>query len=113
MGITDEEFEAATDRGERMKASWPAAIAIRYDSAACQIVISLSSGIEVSFAPGDAEGFENAGPNDLGTAEISPSGFGIHFPKIDADIFLPNLLQGRMGSEGWMEARRRNGAVAC
>jgi hypothetical protein len=111
MGISDAEFDAATRRGESMKASWPAAIAVRYDSVARRIVISLSSGIEVSFAPRDAQGFENARPEDLASAEISPSGFGVYFPKVNADIYIPGLLQGRMGTERWMEARRANGNI--
>ncbi len=105
MGISDAEYEAATRRGELMKATWPAAIAVRYDAVARRVVISLSSGIDVSFPPCNAQGLENAGPDDLATAKISPSGFGIHFPRVDADIYIPNLLQGRMGSERWMQAR--------
>src|ERR1700683_2087116 len=37
--------------------------------------------------------------------EISPSGFGIHFPKLDVDIYLPGLLEGFLGSKRWMAAR--------
>ena len=37
--------------------------------------------------------------------EISSSGFGIHFPKVDADIYLPALLMGFLGSRNWMAAR--------
>lgn len=105
MVITDAEIEAATRRGELMQATWPAATAVRYDSVAHRIVISLSSGVDVSFAPGDAQGLENARPEDLAMTEISPSGFGVHFPAIDADIYIPNLLQGRLGSEKWRRQR--------
>lgn len=105
MGITDAEIEAATRRGELMQATWPAATAVRCDSIAHRVVISLSSGVEVSFAPDDAQGLENARPEDLATYEISPSGFGVHFPAIDADIYIPNLLQGRLGSERWKRER--------
>jgi hypothetical protein len=37
--------------------------------------------------------------------EISPSGYGIHFPKVDADLYLPALLMGFLGSRNWMAAR--------
>jgi hypothetical protein len=36
--------------------------------------------------------------------EISPSGLGLYFPAIDADIYLPSLLEGFLGSRGWMAA---------
>jgi len=48
---------------------------------------------------------ENAKPSQLDDIEISPSGFGIHFPKLDADLYLPALLEGFLGSKKWMAAR--------
>jgi hypothetical protein len=45
---------------------------------------------------------EKATPAQLEPIEISPSGFGIHFPKLDADLYLPALLEGFLGSRKWM-----------
>ena len=105
MGISDSEYEAATRRGEEMQKTFPGAVAVRFDASLGRIVISLSSGVDISFAPSDAQGLESAGPEDLAEAEISPSGFGVHFPRVDADIYIPGLLLGRMGSKDWMAAR--------
>jgi hypothetical protein len=38
----------------------------------------------------------------LSKIEISPSGLGLHFPAIDADLYLPALLDGFLGSRRWM-----------
>jgi hypothetical protein len=57
------------------------------------------------FSPRDAEGLEKATPAELETIEISPSGLGIHFPKLDADLYLPALLEGFWGSRKWMANR--------
>jgi hypothetical protein len=57
------------------------------------------------FAPEAAEGLEKATPAQLEPIEISPSGFGIHFPKLDADLYLPALLEGFLGSRKWMASR--------
>ena len=46
-----------------------------------------------------------ARPRDLQEIEISPSGFGLHFPKVDADVYLPGLLSGEVGSRRWMAAK--------
>jgi len=35
---------------------------------------------------------ENAHPADLAGAEISASGLGVRFPKLDADLYIPALL---------------------
>jgi hypothetical protein len=29
----------------------------------------------------------------------------LHFPKLDADLYLPALLEGLLGSKRWMAAR--------
>jgi hypothetical protein len=68
-------------------------------------VIQLSSKLIVSFSPGDVEGLEDAKPSQLNEIEISPSGFGIHFPAVDADLYVPGLLEGILGSKSWMASR--------
>ncbi len=44
-------------------------------------------------------------PPQLNDIEISPSGLGIYFPKLDADLYLPALLEGFLGSRKWMASR--------
>lgn len=105
MELSDAEFEAANRRGAAITAAFPAAIAVRYDRRISRIVISLSSGLDIAFAPRDVQGFENAQAADLTGAEISPSGLSVHFPKIDADLYIPALLEGFLGSKRWMAAR--------
>jgi hypothetical protein len=68
-------------------------------------VIHLSSKLIVSFAPEDAQGLENARPSQLKEMEISPSGFGLHFPALDAYLYIPGLLEGFLGSKSWMASR--------
>ena len=106
---TTEAFEIAGRRAQERIATVPTALAVRYDHRTRRIVIRLSSKLEVAFSPRDAQGLEHATPSQLDKIEITPSGFGIHFPKLDADIYLPALLEGFLGSREWMA--RRLGAV--
>jgi hypothetical protein len=99
------ELEAAKERGKRKHERFSAAIDAHYDRRTGRIVISLSSGAELSFPPANAQGLEHATPSQLETIEVTPSGFGIHFPKLDADLYLPALLEGLFGSKRWMAAR--------
>jgi len=99
-----EEFEAANARGAE-KLRGPLAVGARYDRRLRRIVIRLNTGLDISFLPGAAQGLEGATGSDLDEIEVSPSGLGIHFPKLDADLYLPALLQGFMGSEKWAAAR--------
>jgi len=94
-----------TKRAERRRTHEPAAVAARYDRQRGRVVIELSTGYEVAFPPRRAQGLERAKPSDLAVIEISPSGFGLHFPKLDADLWLPALLEGVFGSRRWMAAR--------
>jgi hypothetical protein len=99
-----DELRAANERGRRMRRQTPPAMAARYDRKSKRIIISLSFGVDVSFSPQNAEGLERATRKQLEQIELTPSGLGIHFPKLDADIYVPALLQGVLGSRKWMAA---------
>jgi len=98
-------LELANQRAEQLHGSIPRAISAHYDRKSEKIVINLSSRLAVSFSPRDAQGLENARPSQLGEIEISPSGYGIHFPKLDADLYVPGLLEGFLGARKWMASR--------
>ena len=100
-----EEIEAANERATVRRSRTPTATAARYDRRLGRLVIDLSSGLSIVFRPNDAQGLEHAKPEQLAKIEISPSGLGLHFPAIDADIYLPGLLEGFLGSRRWMAAQ--------
>ncbi|HKO05212.1 MAG TPA: DUF2442 domain-containing protein [Candidatus Acidoferrales bacterium] len=102
---THDNFEAANRRAKDLQAAAPRAVSAHYDHRNGRIVIGLSTKLEVSFSPRDAQGLENAQPKQLERIEISPSGFGIYFPGLDADLYLPGLLEGFLGSKRWMASR--------
>ncbi len=99
------EIRDANERAREMQATLPRAERAWYDRRLGRVVVELSTKLAVMFAPEDAEGLEKATMADLETIEISPSGFGIHFPRLDADLYLPGLLEGFLGSRQWMAAR--------
>jgi uncharacterized protein DUF2442 len=103
--VSREALKKADARAARMRAHGPFAVAARYDRRSGRIVVALSSGIDVMFGPENAQGLQGAKPAQLGIIEISPSGLGLHFPKLDADLYLPALLDGWLGSRRWMAAR--------
>ena len=64
--------------------------------------MALHNGLELAFPPRLAQGLARAPPAELSVIEISPLGDGLHRPAIDADLYLPALLQGVFGSKSWM-----------
>ena len=104
MGPHDE-IDRANAQGAQQLTTTPTVVAARYDPGTDRIVMGLSNHLEVSFPAHEVEGLETATPADLEQIEINPPGFGLHFPTIDADLYVPALLQGVFGSERWMAAR--------
>jgi hypothetical protein len=100
-----DQFELATKRAEHRRAAQPVAVAARYDPDQGRVIVELNTGDKVRFPPQYAQGLEAAKPSDLDVIEISPSGFGLHFPKLDADLWLPALLEVVFGSRKWIAAR--------
>jgi hypothetical protein len=105
MTYTREEIDAANRRATARLAKTPTATGTWYDRRHGRLVIELSNGMSIGFKPRDAQGLEHAKPEQLTQVEISPSGLGLHFPAIDADIYLLGLLEGFLGSRRWMAAQ--------
>lgn len=101
----NKQIERANRNARELERSHPRAVSAHYDRSAKRIVIHLSSRLILAFSPEDAKGLEGARPAQLEQIEISPSGFGIHFPKLDADLYMPALLEGMLGSKRWMASR--------
>ncbi len=81
------------------------AVPASYDRRTARIVIDLNTGVQIAFPTHLAEGLADASPDDLAEIEISPAGLGLHWPKLDADVYVPALLQGMFGSKRWMAAQ--------
>jgi hypothetical protein len=111
--VNPEELEQANLRAVQRREAGPVAVSVRYDKRVHRVVIGLSSGIEIGFLPHATQGLEAAKPADLDVIEISPSGLGLHFPKLDADLYVPALLEGVLGSRHWTAAQlgKKGGSV--
>ncbi len=105
MEVSKDAFTGANRRAAERLRNTPIATNARYDRSTDRVVIGLSSGIELAFRPRHAQGLEHAKPPQLAKIEITSSGLGIHFPRLDADIYLPALLEGFLGTRRWIAAQ--------
>jgi len=101
MELTDEEFEEAEARMARLRQSGHS-ISARYDRRTSRIIVMLNTGVQLAFPTKLAEGLSGAAPENLAEIEISPTGLALHWPRLDADIYIPALLSGIFGSKNWM-----------
>ncbi len=104
MAISEQELRTAE---ERMQAQREAgyAVSVRYDRRSSRIVIGLNTDVQVAIPARKIEGFSEASDEELSEIEISPTGLGLHWPKLDIDVYVPGLLQGIFGSKRWMAAQ--------
>ncbi len=102
MPINDSDRLAAETKLQTELKGVPKAIHARYDRRVSRVIVGLDNGLELAFPPRLAQGLEHATPADLAIIEISPLGDGLHWPAIDADLYVPGLLQGVFGSKSWM-----------
>lgn len=98
-------FTLANERAKRPRYQTAKVVSAHYDRKAEKVVVHLSSKLVIDFSPGDVQGLEGASPSQLDLIEISPSGLGLHFPAVDADVSVPGLLEGSLGSRSWMAPR--------
>ncbi len=102
MALTDADIRRAERAAEAKMAAGPRAVTARYDRRLDRVIVSLDNGLDLAFPPRMAEGLDKATASDLATIEISPTGLGLHWPKLDADLYLPALMAGIFGSPRWM-----------
>ncbi len=102
MALSDADIRRAEEAMQARMAAGPRAVEARYDRASARVIVCLDSGVELTFPPGLAEGLGNGSPAELSEIEISRTGLGLHWPSLDADVYLPGLLNGVFGSPRWM-----------
>ena len=102
MTLTDADVQKAEKRMQARMQAQPRAVFARYDRHASRIVVTLSNGLDLGVPVRLAQGLAGAKASDLAAIEITPTGLGLHWPKLDADLYLPSLLQGLFGTRRWM-----------
>lgn len=101
IALPENDFRLAEQRMTALRDAGHA-VAARYDRRKSQVIVSLNTGVELSFPPELEQGLADASPDSLAEIDISPAGLGLHWPQLDADVYLPALLQGVFGSKSWM-----------
>ena len=101
MAMPDHKFDEAEKRMSDLRNAGYA-ISARYDRRTSRVVVNLNTGVQLAFPPSLAEGLADASAESLAEIEISPAGLGLHWPKLDADVYVPALPQGVFGTKNWM-----------
>lgn len=98
--IDEVSFAKASERGRRRLARGPLATAARYEAG--RIHVELNNGCAFVFAVAHAQGLAGAKPTQLRRIEVAAAGLGLHWPMLDADLYVPALVKGVLGTKQWM-----------
>jgi hypothetical protein len=98
--IDDAAYQKATELGRRLMLRSPLAIAARY--AAGRVHVELNNGCAFVFPVEQTQGLAGAKAADLRTIEIQGSGLGLYWPALEADLYVPSLVKGVLGTKQWM-----------
>lgn len=102
MEFPERTFAEAREAGAKLRRRGYATAA-RYNHKAGRLIVSLHTGVELAVPTRLVEGLAGAKRKALSEIEISPSGLGLHWPALDADVFVPALLDGVFGTRAWMK----------
>ena len=114
VDLTDSGFDAAEARGREMVKSEPRAVAARYDRETGRVAVELANGCTYIFPAQLAQELQGADDEALSVVAVDGAGFNLHWPAIDADLYVPALVAGVFGTRDWMakEWARRAGRAA-
>ena len=99
---TDEDLQAAAERGRMLWETEPRAQSARYDRKSHRIVVELTNGSTFAFPARLAQGLEQATDDELAAVEVLGEGYELHWEKLDADFTVPGLLAGIFGTKRYM-----------
>ena len=100
LGISEIQLAEAEGRAKRRRLAIP--LISRVQCTKAELAITFATGVSLRVPTHLIQGLADAPASALRDVEISPIGTGLHFPAIDADIYLPGLLKGIFGSPAWM-----------
>ncbi len=100
--LTEEQIRVQLAVADVSQEPGPRALRARYDRRSGRIHVELSDGCLFAFPAELGEGLRGASPDELATVSITPTGLGLRWDKLDADLYVPALLQGHFGSTAWM-----------
>ncbi len=105
-------YDQAVEAGARAREREPRAVGARYEKPSRRVVVDLANGCTFIFPVDSVQGLAEADDESLAEVEVLPGGEGLHWERLDADLGVPQLLAGIMGSRAWMKELARRGGQA-
>ncbi len=109
LDVTEADIDRALEDARNLPPQ-PNALSAEYNRALDVIVLRLDTGRRLVVPREDLQGLRDATPEQIAEMEIF-GGYDICWPQLDLDHNLRSLLEGRFGSQAWMEQLNRPAAA--
>lgn len=108
----DERLAFAAAAGKARRKRGELAVGADYDTRSKRLRIELVSGVGVSIPVNRVQGLVGVPAAIVKTVRVEGGGYGLHWPTLDLDLSVPDLIAGCFGSRAWMTALARQGGKA-
>lgn len=108
----DIRLAAATVAGKERHKRGDVAVSATYEPRTKRLHIELASGIAFVVPVSKVQGLADAKPSMVRSIKLTGRGYGLHWPELDLDVSVPDLVAGCFGSKAWMAALARQGGRA-
>ncbi len=102
VNVTDAQLEAAEARGRKVLETEPRASPRTTISATGRVTIDLVNGCAYVFPAQLVQDLHGASHEALAQIEVDGLGLNLHWPALDADLYVPALVSGIFGTRAWM-----------
>ncbi|MCP8889966.1 DUF2442 domain-containing protein [Sphingomonas faeni] len=96
------QFDVAEARGQDLMTTAVRAAEARYDHATGRVTLELTNGCAYAFPAQLVQDLNGATDDQLADVEVDGMGFNLHWPALDADLYVPALVSGLFGTRDWM-----------
>jgi hypothetical protein len=104
-----ESYPAATARSRERRSRGELAVSAHYEPERRRVHVELVSGTALAVPVKLIQGLERARPAQLANVHVVGRGYGLHWPDLDVDLAVPDLIAGSLGTRAWMRALAKRG----
>lgn len=108
----DFHLATATAKGNERRKRGDLAASASYDPRSKRLRIELASGVAVSVPVSMIQGLAGIAAAKVKSVQVEGKGYGLHWPELDLDVSVPDLIAGCFGTSAWMSALARHGGKA-
>ena len=98
----EEDILRARTRALRRRAEEPFAVRATFDPEYQRVEVELNNGFSFAFPPGLFSDLGKASPDELSDIIIDPSGYALHWPRLDSDYDVAGIVQIALGAKKWI-----------